>query len=479
MPTRNLALALLYSTLASGVTAHQLPSTALHAPRHQTEPAAQQEPRQPSEEESVASRVAIDGPSAPQPPDVMSRDAVGRVTVRAVRVNEALTIDGRLEEPVYQEVPPLSGFIQVEPDAGAPATEDTEAWVFFDDDNFYLSARAWDSAPESEWVANEMRRDAFNVLMNGRVGFLLDTFYDRRNGLIFNVNAIGGRTDGQMTDERTDTYNGDLNPIWDVKTGRFEHGWTFEAAIPFKSLRYRSGREQVWGLNIMRFVRRKNEISYLTQLPAVMGLAGIFQASLAATLVGLEVPEASRSLEIKPYAISELTTDRSTVPRISNDLDGDVGLDVKYRVTDGLVADLTVNTDFAQVEADEQQVNLTRFSLFFPEKREFFLENLGLFAFGGGGGEHAHFVPQPTDRIAPDARGSDRRGWPADREDRQDDAGCDEHSDRRCAGGWCAGDELLGRTGEAGYPPSQQHRRLVHRSLALDAGGRVEPDVWP
>jgi len=384
MPTRNIALALLYSTLASGVTAHQLPSTASHAPQHQTE-AAQQEPRQPSEEESVASSVAIDGPSAPQPPEVISRDAAGRVTVRAVRVHEPLSVDGRLEEAVYQEVPPLSDFIQVEPDAGAPATEDTEAWVFFDDDNLYISARAWDSAPESEWVANEMRRDNFNVLMNGRVGFLLDTFYDRRNGLIFNVNAIGGRTDGQMTDERTDTYNGDLNPIWDVRTGRFEHGWTFEAAIPFKSLRYRSGREQVWGLNIIRVVRRTNEISYLTQLPAVMGLAGIFQASLAATLVGLEVPEASRSLEIKPYAISELTTDRNTVPRISNDLDGAVGLDVKYRVTDGLVTDLTVNTDFAQVEADEQQVNLTRFSLFFPEKREFFLENLGLFAFGGGG----------------------------------------------------------------------------------------------
>ncbi|MEE2791972.1 MAG: hypothetical protein VX453_10085, partial [Acidobacteriota bacterium] len=163
MPARNIALALLYSTLASGVTAHQLPSTALHAPQHQTEP-AQQEPRQPSEEESVASSVAIDGLSAPQPPEVISRDAAGRVTVRAVRVHEALSIDGRLEEAVYQEVPPLSDFIQVEPDAGAPATEDTEAWVFFDDDNLYISARAWDSAPESEWVANEMRRDNFNVL---------------------------------------------------------------------------------------------------------------------------------------------------------------------------------------------------------------------------------------------------------------------------------------------------------------------------
>ena len=258
--------------------------------------------------------------------------------------------------------------------------------MFFDDDNVYVSARVWDSAPESEWVANEMRRDSFNVLMNGRVGFLFDTFYDRRNGVIFNVNPIGGRTDGQMTDERADTYNGDLNPIWDVRTGRFEQGWTLEAAIPFKSLRYRPGQEQVWGFNMIRYVRWKNEISYLTPLPAVMGLAGIFQASRAATLVGLEVPERSRNLEVKPYAISELTTDQNIQPAVSNDFDGDIGLDVKYGVTDSLVADLTVNTDFAHVEADEQQVNLTRFSLFFPEKREFFLENQGLFAFGGGGG---------------------------------------------------------------------------------------------
>ena len=330
--------------------------------------------------------VVIDGPPPPQPPRVMSRDAAGRATIRAVRVDGSLNIDGQLDERVYQEIESLSGFIQVEPDAGQAATEETEVWVFFDDDNIYVSARAWDSAPESQWVANEMRRDSFNVLQNGRVGFLFDTFYDRRNGVIFNVNPIGGRTDGQMTDERTDTYNGDVNPIWDVRTGRFEQGWTLEAAIPFKSLRYRPGREQTWGFNVIRYVRWKNEISYLTPLPAVMGLAGIFQASRAATLVGLEAPEKSRNLEIKPYAIADLTTDRTAQPAVSNDFNRDVGLDVKYGITDGLVADLTVNTDFAQVEADEQQVNLTRFSLFFPEKREFFLENQGLFAFGGGGG---------------------------------------------------------------------------------------------
>ena len=154
-------------------------------------------------------------------------------------------------------------------------------------------------------------------------------------------------------------------------------------ALPFKSVRYRPGRAQVWGLNVNRRVRRLNESSYLVPLPAEQGYRGLFMASRAAAVVGLEVPDSGRTLEIKPYAIADLTSDRSR--DISNAPNGDLGLDVKYGVTEGLVADLTVNTDFAQVEADEQQVNLTRFSLFFPEKREFFLENQGLFAFGGAG----------------------------------------------------------------------------------------------
>ena len=193
--------------------------------------------------------------------------------------------------------------------------------------------------------------------------------------------------DGQVTDERPDTYNGDWNPIWEVRTGRFEHGWTLEAAIPFTSLRYRPGRAQIWGLNLQRSVRWKNEISALTALEAARGGAvAVFQVSRAATLVGVEAPESgSRVLEVKPYGIADLTSDRNAAPAQSNDPGGDLGIDLKYGVTQNLVADVTVNTDFAQVEADEQQVNLTRFSLFFPEKREFFLENQGLFAFGGAG----------------------------------------------------------------------------------------------
>ena len=299
-----------------------------------------------------------------------------------MRLTAPLRLDGFLNERVYDDVPALSDFIQQEPNEGAPATERTEAWVLFDDDNIYISVRCLDSAPESQWIVNEMRRDSPNILQNEGIHISFDTFYDRRNGVVFAVNSIGGRIDGQATDERN--WNGDWNPIWEVRTGRFSGGWTLEAAIPFKSLRYRPGRAQTWGFNIRRMVRWKNEMSSLAPLPAAQGLTALFMSSLSATLVGLEAPAGgTRTLELKPYAISEMAGTRTDTSEITDDVVGDLGFDVKYGVTESLVADLTVNTDFAQVEADEQQVNLTRFSLFFPEKREFFLENQGVFVFGG------------------------------------------------------------------------------------------------
>ena len=320
------------------------------------------------------------GPPPPQPPDVISRDANGRATVRAVRLAEPLRVDGSLDERVYHDVPALSDFIQTEPVEGAPATEKSEVWVLFDDEHIYVSFRCWESRPEMELVANDMRRDSMGVVSGEYVDFIFDTFHDGRNSVDFTVNPIGGRMEGQITDERD--YFIDWNPVWELKTGRFDDGWTFEAAIPFKSLRYKPGRTQVWGINFLRHVKNaeKNERSFLVPIPA--GLT-ILQTSLAATLVGLEVPDAGPVLDIKPYAIADLTSDRNATPALSNHLGGDLGIDVKYGVTQNLVADLTVNTDFAQVEADEEQVNLTRFSLFFPEKREFFLENQGLFTFGG------------------------------------------------------------------------------------------------
>ena len=329
----------------------------------------------------------IDGPPAPVAPAVMTRDEAGRTTVRAIRLDEGIRLDGVLDEPVYETVPAITGFIQQVPDIGAPATERTEAWIMFDDTNVYVSARVHESVPESQWVANEMRRDTSQLRQNDTFTAFFDTFYDRRNGFNFYTNPLGARADQQFTNEGNP--NADWNPVWDVRTGRFAGGWTVEMEIPFKTLRYRSEPPHVWGIQLRRAIRRKNEWVYLTRLPISAGggsgSAGIFRVSAAGSLVGIEPPPASRNIEVKPYAIGGLTTDLTASPQLVDEGSGDAGIDVKYGITQNLTADFTYNTDFAQVEVDERQVNLTRFPLFFPEKREFFLEGRGIFGFARGG----------------------------------------------------------------------------------------------
>ena len=329
----------------------------------------------------------LDGPPPPAPPAVIARDEQGRATVRAIRVETPLRLDGRLDEDVYRAVQPITGFIQQVPDEGAPATEQTEAWLLFDGENIYVGVRCHDSAPPREWVANDMRRDTPQLRQNDTFAVIFDTFYDRRNGVAFYTNPLGARADFAISNEGNP--NTDWNPVWDVRTGRFEGGWTAEMEIPFKSLRYRPGAAQVWGFQMRRVVRRKNEGSYITPLPisAVArsgATGGIFRVSDAATLVGLEAPQGSRNLEIKPYAIGGIFTDLQAAPAVENVRRGNAGLDVKVGLTQNLTADVTYRTDFAQVEVDEQQINLTRFNLFFPEKREFFLEGRGIFEFATG-----------------------------------------------------------------------------------------------
>ena len=212
----------------------------------------------------------IDGPSAPVPPDMVNRDDQGHATMRAVRLEAPLVLDGKLDESIYHRVAGVAGFLQAEPDEGAPATEKTEAWVLFDDENLYIVGRCWDSHPE-RIVANEMRRDNFGIYLNDNFAVVLDTFYDRRNAFFFYTNPVGGLFDGLITDERD--VNRDWNTVWNAKTGRFENGWTVEMAIPFKSLRYSAAGSQIWGINFRRIVRSKNEFSYLPKfrLPLVAG----------------------------------------------------------------------------------------------------------------------------------------------------------------------------------------------------------------
>ena len=368
----------------AGITAPPAATTASSRAASAPPPAASAAPPAGFEAPRFAPGV-IDGPPPPLAPDVIRRNEQGDATIRAVELPDGIRLDGQLDENVYFTVPAITGFIQQAPDEGAPATEETEAWILFDADNIYVAARVWDSAPPSQWVANEMRRDTRQLRQNDTFAVILDTFYDRRNGVAFYTNALGALADFQITNEGNP--NSDWNPIWDVRTGRFEGGWTVEMEIPFKSLRYRPGPAQVWGVQLRRNVRRKNEWAYITALPisAGSGPGGIFRVSDAATLVGLDAPSGSANLEIKPYGIGGISTNLAASEPTVNAGNGDGGLDVKYGITQNLTADLTWNTDFAQVEVDEQQVNLTRFSLFFPEKREFFLEGRGIFGFARGG----------------------------------------------------------------------------------------------
>jgi hypothetical protein len=335
----------------------------------------------------------IFGPPPPVAPEVITRDEDGRATVRAVPLVQPFKFDGVLDDAIYATVKPITGFVQSLPHTGQPVTERTEAWVFFDSDNIYISCRCWDSAPPSEWVANEMRRDGNQVRQNDNFGVVLDTFYDRRNGIFLYANPIGGLIDLQYTNEGN--INQDWNAIWDVKTGRFDGGWSMEIQIPFKSLRYRPGASQIWGMQLRRSIRRRSEFSFMTPTPPDGAAAGS-RISQAPTLVGIVAPPGSRNFDLKPYAIGGLKSDSTASPAVSNDPSADFGFDTKYGLTQNMTLDFTYNTDFAQVEVDEQQVNLTRFNLVFPEKREFFLEGRGLYEFGHGNGQRGLSGPTGT-----------------------------------------------------------------------------------
>ena len=311
-------------------------------------------------------------------------DASAQVVIQATRVTTPIRIDGRLDDAAYRDVAPLTKFIQQEPEEGAPVTERTDAWVLFDDDNVYIACRCYDDNPE-RIQSKDMRRDSANQRFNDNFGVMLDTFHDRRNGFIFSITPSGGFTDALVTDERG--FNPDWNTVWDNAAARFENGWIAEMAIPFKSLRYAPGDMQTWGINLRRMIRTKNEYAFIVPMSkAWTSSTAMLHVGAAATLTGIEAPRPHVNVEVKPYGLSDTRTDLLVRPPVNNDLDGNAGVDAKVGVTKALTADLTYRTDFAQVEDDEAQVNLTRFALSFPEKREFFLESAGIFtSFGSVG----------------------------------------------------------------------------------------------
>jgi len=327
----------------------------------------------------------------PVPPEVVTRDAQGHAVLRTTRLASPLTFDGRLDEPVYQAVRGASGFLQQEPVEGGPASDKTEVWVFFDDKNIYFSARLWETHPDRR-VTSDMRRDSSNLYNNDHIGVLFDTFEDGRNGFGFSSNAQGGMFDWQVTNEQpSNNWNG----LWEVRTAVFDQGWTAEFVIPFRSMRFKEGSQQ-WGVNVRRMVRWRNELTFLSQVPISWGRRGLSKVSSVGTLVGLESPTSLRNLDIKPYGLGSTTTNRRATPPVSNQNTGEFGVDAKWGITQSIVTDFTYNTDFAQVEDDEAQVNLTRFSVLFPEKRDFFLEGQDVFNFAGAGSNQGGGGQGPT-----------------------------------------------------------------------------------
>ncbi|HEX6052148.1 MAG TPA: DUF5916 domain-containing protein, partial [Gemmatimonadaceae bacterium] len=298
---------------------------------------------------------------------------------------------GRLDDPLWATVPRVSGFVQSEPDEGKPATEDTEVMVAFDADNLYVAAFLHDREP-GRLVVNDIRKD-FKEEDQDDFEVILDTFGDRRNGYVFITNAEGARADRQMANEGRET-NASWDAIWTVRTQRRADGWTVEMAIPFRALRFEQRDVSTWGINFARRIRRKNEITYWSPVPRQYN---INRVSAAGTLEGLHTTGAGRDLRVKPYVSARSVRDLDVGARFHDQMDG--GVDVKLGLTQSLTLDGTVNPDFAQAEADEQQVNLSQFSQFFPEKREFFLESSGIFYVGDAARNRQNPSPTPDEDL--------------------------------------------------------------------------------
>ena len=297
----------------------------------------------------------------------------GRRTVTAVEARTPIALDGSLDEEAWRQAEPAAAFLQAEPHEGQPATELTEVRVVFDRDALYVGAVCHDAA-EATLIVNDIRKD-FNSAEQDSFELILDTFADRRNGFVFMTNAAGAKFDAQIANEGREV-NPSWDAVWTVAAKRGSDGWSVEMRIPFKTLRFERGAGRIWGVNFSRRIRRKNEIDYWSPVPRVYNL---YRASLGGTLAGLPDASQGRNLRIKPFVAAHSTRGVGAGTFSSG---SDVGVDVKYGATPSLTVDATAKPDFAQAEADEQQVNLTQFSLYYPEKREFFLENSGTFYFG-------------------------------------------------------------------------------------------------
>lgn len=316
----------------------------------------------------------------------------------ATRTEEPPDINGKLDDAAWEQAEPISDFVQHEPREGQPPTERTEIRILYDASYLYIGVRCFDTEP-SRILVSESQRDA-DLTDTDAFWMVLDTFHDKRNAFVFGTNPFGIEFDGQVANDGGGAggsggargpgqsitergTGGDFNKNWDgtwrVRAAIDAEGWTAEFAIPLTTLRFPDSPTQLWGINFARNIRRKNEQVYWASVPRQWDL---YRVSLAGELHGLALQQ-PRNLRITPYVLGSARRDYTIHTEV--DRLGEWGGDLKYSITPNLTLDLTYNTDFAQVEVDEQQVNLTRFNLFFPEKRPFFLENAGFFAVGSPG----------------------------------------------------------------------------------------------
>jgi len=321
-------------------------------------------------------------------------------------------IDGRLNDPAWQDATPITGFIQRELHEGTPVTERTEVRIITDGQALYVGAWLYDSDPAGI-VPGEKVRDG-DISRSDYFGILLDSYHDRQNGFVFTTTPAGIEYDAQVVNEgegggiqlpgqnramagSLGGFNLNWDGTWTVATSVDSAGWYAEFRIPFTTLRYGAGERQTWGLNLVRSIRRKNEEALWSFIPRQFSLMKI---SRAGTLDGIHVPS-RRVWTVTPYALTGVERNYVVDPEARGR--GEIGGEMKFGVTPSLTLDLTYNTDFAQVEVDEQRTNLTRFPLFFPEKRPFFLENAGIFSAG---------TPQAVDLFFTRRIGIDTLGQP-------------------------------------------------------------------
>jgi len=316
----------------------------------------------------------------------------GQNITSAVKASSDPVMDGDvLNDPAWANVPEVTTFIQKTPDEGQSVSEKTAVKVMYTEKTFYVSVVCYDTNP-GEIVISDTRRDS-PLNNSDSFSFIIDTFKDFQTGYLFGTNPAGIEYDAQITGGGEGGsmmrrfsmgtgggFNVNWDAVWEVKSQKGDFGWSAEFAIPFKTLRYATNKDQSWGINFERVIARKKEEAHWSPISRQHTMNRLVSAG---TLTHMNVPT-SRNIKILPYVLGQNNVNKSETTSKSSD--GNFGLDAKLSIGSSMSLDLTYNTDFAQVEADEQQINLDRFSLFFPEKRAFFLENAGLFSVGSGGG---------------------------------------------------------------------------------------------